>query len=180
MSKGISLKQIVQENFLNWKYAIDNLGHPVEYTLKIEEADYRLDFTEGDLRELRRCNFIEELVLNSLKSIFGVEDVNQIEAGEFGREIPYGITPKIDVYLGVSNGDYLVMVSDNGPGIPPENQEKIWSPKFSTLGTRGNGLPLLREKLDRLENYQVRIELESVVEKGTTFKMYFSSRQPAP
>jgi signal transduction histidine kinase len=39
-------------------------------------------------------------------------------------------------------GTLEMEVSDDGPGVPPELQDMIWDPFFSTKGSRGTGLGL--------------------------------------
>jgi len=67
-------------------------------------------------------------------------------------------------------------VSDNGPGIPPEIQKKIWQPFFSTKrsGT-GLGLAVVRRLA---ENLGGQIELDSIPGKGTQFHVYLKMHIP--
>ncbi len=43
---------------------------------------------------------------------------------------------RIDVYAGVAEGIFYLTVSDNGPGIPPEIQDRLFEP-FVTHGKKG-------------------------------------------
>jgi signal transduction histidine kinase len=67
------------------------------------------------------------------------------------------------------DGKYVeVVIQDNGAGIPPENQSKIFNLFFSTKGDRGSGIGLsVTRKV--IEEHEGRILLESAVGKGTTF-----------
>lgn len=58
-------------------------------------------------------------------------------------------------------------VADNGPGIPSEHREKIFSLYFSTKpGGTGLGLPMVKKIV---EEHQGAIEVETELKRGTTF-----------
>jgi signal transduction histidine kinase len=70
-----------------------------------------------------------------------------------------------------------LQVIDTGPGIPEKLLPKIFQPFFTTKGTArrgeakgtGLGLAICREII---EHHRGRIEVQSVVGKGTTFTIY--------
>lgn len=67
-------------------------------------------------------------------------------------------------------GDRVVLeVSDNGPGLSPERLEKIFQPNFTTK-REGAGLGLAMVKRI-IEQHGGSIEVDSVVRKGTTFRI---------
>jgi len=61
-------------------------------------------------------------------------------------------------------------VGDTGPGIPPDVLDKIFAPFFTTKarGT-GLGLAVVRKVMDR---HKGRVDVESRVGAGTTFKLF--------
>jgi len=62
------------------------------------------------------------------------------------------------------DGDEVeVQIADTGKGIPAENLEKIFDPRFTTKGV-GVGLGLAI-----IEDHRGRISVDSVVDQGTTF-----------
>jgi signal transduction histidine kinase len=68
-------------------------------------------------------------------------------------------------------GRILVQVADNGPGIPPENLEKIFVPFFSTkAGGSGIGLSLSRQIM-RLHGGTLHVHSEPGVQ--TVFTLGF-------
>ena len=51
----------------------------------------------------------------------------------------------ISIYLADEGDTYLIRVADNGPGVPPEFQHKLFHPNFTTKsGGTGLGLAICR------------------------------------
>ena len=74
---------------------------------------------------------------------------------------------KVSVAVRGHGNTALVEVTDNGRGIPPEQLPHIFRPFFTTKGEgTGLGLSLARRIV---EDHQGRIDVASVVGKGTTF-----------
>jgi signal transduction histidine kinase len=67
-----------------------------------------------------------------------------------------------------------VVVEDDGPGIKPENLERIFEPYFTTK-ERGTGLGLSIVK-HNTELYGGRVQVESELGKGTRFILHFPAR----
>ena len=84
---------------------------------------------------------------------------------------PSPVTPDIIVVLNAlySDKELQISISDNGPGIPAEVQERIFRPNFTTK-SNGNGLGLAISKRI-VEGSGGRIEFETS-DKGTTFYIY--------
>jgi len=61
---------------------------------------------------------------------------------------------------------YLI-VTDNGTGVAPENEHKIFEPKFTTKNS-GMGLGLAMVK-QIVENYDGTITMKTTYGEGTTF-----------
>jgi signal transduction histidine kinase len=63
-----------------------------------------------------------------------------------------------------------VIVHDNGPGIPPEAMDSLFSPFVSSKGARGTGLGLpVSQKI--LTEHGGRIRVESTAGGGSRFTL---------
>ncbi len=111
----------------------------------IEFAYYGMEgaVVKGPKPQLARV-FVN-LITNSVQAI----DINVQEMQESGREAGMG---KITVSLRNSSdeGFYDIVFEDNGPGVPPENQSKLFTPNFTTKnGGTGLGLAICRSILEK-------------------------------
>jgi len=79
---------------------------------------------------------VVNLITNSIQAI----EISQKESEERGEEVAHGM---INVLLrnSTQDGFYDIVVEDNGPGVAEENQDKIFTPKFTTKSS-GSGLGL--------------------------------------
>lgn len=84
----------------------------------------------------------------------------------------------ITVRSGSTQEAVWMAVSDTGPGIPPEQLNRIFEP-FYTTKNKGTGLGLLIVQRI-IRDHGGRIELESTVGKGTTFKLWLPLRDRRP
>jgi signal transduction histidine kinase len=79
--------------------------------------------------------------------------------------------PLIQVRVFADNGQAVIEVEDNGVGIPPENQHRVFEPKFTTKSS-GMGLGLAMVK-KIVETYGGHISFTSQVGKKTVFRVSF-------
>jgi len=67
-------------------------------------------------------------------------------------------------------GRVVAEVSDNGPGIAPEDMGRLFKPFFTSKARGlGLGLPLVRRVVERLGGV---VEVESAPAKGTTVRLH--------
>ncbi|MBC8170731.1 MAG: PAS domain-containing protein [Anaerolineae bacterium] len=108
---------------------------------------------EGDLEDLRRA--LNNIVDNAIRYT--------------------GTDGKITIQTRQSAQEVLVVISDTGVGIPPEDQARIFDRFFRASNVRshidgtGLGLAIVKRVID---HQQGRIELSSTPGQGTTFTIY--------
>jgi len=81
----------------------------------------------------------------------------------------YQETPKIDIIVRVGEGNAIVLIKDNGTGIPAGHLNKLFDVFYRANETRsgsGLGLYIARETITKLGG---DIRVESEVGKGTIF-----------
>jgi len=122
------------------------------------EIDYELQGSETAPTIITDGDRVLQVITNLLKNAF--------------RWTPDG--GSIDVLLESSNGTVRVDVVDSGPGISPEDAQRIFSPFVSrdTQGT-GLGLPIARELAGALGG---RVELETAPGEGSRFRLVLPVR----
>lgn len=76
---------------------------------------------------------------------------------------------------GVNRGNYIkISIKDEGPGIPEENRDKIFTPFFTTK-KEGNGLGLA-SCFSIVTKHKGIITMDSVIGSGTTFHIYLPAQ----
>ena len=85
---------------------------------------------------------------------------------------------RIELALDSSNGHVAVAVGDTGPGIAPQDRERIFRAFWSRGGGGGTGLGLAiaRELAEALGG---RLELVSEIGKGSRFELVLPADEPA-
>jgi len=84
-------------------------------------------------------------------------------------ELPSYYERRVVVRTGIAPGMVVLTVADTGPGIAPENLERIFDPLFSTksFGT-GLGLPIVKQIIER---HGGTIRIDSEVAHGTRVRI---------
>ena len=143
----------------NFNEVIESALTLVEAQTKVKSVELSRDF-KGDIAAIKiNRNQIQQIIVNLSN--------NAVDA------MPKGGKLKIKTYDMESGGQKyaVVEVIDNGSGIPADIQSKIYEPFFTTKevgkGT-GLGLALVYEIVHK---HNGGIELQSEIDKGTTFKV---------
>lgn len=92
----------------------------------------------------------------------------------------YAIREKgiITIRTGCAGDEVWVEIADTGQGIPPENLPKIFDPFFTTKPVgKGTGLGLSLS-YGIVQKHHGRMEVQSELGKGTTFRLSLPVRQP--
>ncbi|MCX5771222.1 MAG: GAF domain-containing sensor histidine kinase [Candidatus Hydrogenedentes bacterium] len=94
-----------------------------------------------------------------------------------GDAVPSG-GGKIDVWARLNaEGDLVLEVADNGPGVPQSDKLRIFEPFYSTKGSQGTGLGLaVTHKI--VEEHSGSISVERGPEGGALFRILIPQQQP--
>lgn len=117
-----------------------------------------LSFSAGDLEEnlVFEPTFVKQVLINLI--------LNSIQAFE---GMPEDSEKKILVQTGMENGHPFMRVTDNGPGIAPEVQARIFDPFFSTREEgSGLGLALVQKMAGQMGG---EVNVESIPGQGARF-----------
>jgi two-component system sensor histidine kinase BaeS len=146
-AEEVDMGRLVEQAYAS--FAEEARRREIDYQL-VENGEPPTILTDGD----RVLQVITNLLSNALH---WTPDGGQIEVG-----------------VDTSNGSVRVDISDSGPGITPELQERIFRPFVSgdTEGT-GLGLPIARELAHALGG---RVELDSAVGRGSRFRLVLPAR----
>ncbi len=149
------------------KWALEDLHKGLDSTINVvwNELKYKCEIKKeyGELPPV-------ECLLFQLNQVFMNLLVNAAHAIE-GNGI-------ITLRSGVKDGQAWLEVSDNGQGIAPEHLERIFDPFFTTKPVgKGTGLGL-SVSYSIIKKHHGRIEVESRVGVGTTFRVWLPLRQP--
>jgi len=117
-----NLEQIVQQ-----AVSLQLVAHPdIEFVLDLSNESATMDC---DSRQLGQC--LTNLLQNAAEAIEGREE-NTRGVDEKG---------KIIVKVRAENGENVIEIEDNGPGLPMENRDRLTEP-YVTTRARGTGLGL--------------------------------------
>lgn len=171
----VRVKRIVQDlkdfshvDQTEWQWV--DLHKGIDSTLNVvnNEIKYNAEVVKeyGEIPEV-------ECLASQLNQVFMNMLVNASHAiGEGGNG-------RITIRSGVSGEMVWVEFADSGKGIAPENLTRIFDPFFTTKPVgKGTGLGLSLS-YGIIEKHHGKIEVESEVGKGTTFRILIPVRQSA-
>ncbi len=134
---------------------IDDLDIPNTITVERElrsNCDYEID-----VERLRRC--LINLITNAIHAL------DTPESGEAVRIITLSSE--------IQNRQLVIRIADTGPGIPPENLNKIFEPLFSTKSFGvGLGLPTVKQIVEEHQG-EISVETPPAPQTGVCFLLKF-------
>ena len=139
----------------------------LDSTIRTQEAAVRITAADGDLTLEADAGRIEQVFFNLLDNA-----------------LKHGHKPglRVDFYVERAGAQLHVQVSDNGPGIPPEDQEHVFERfyrvhKHRSRDTGGTGLGLSIVK-HVVQAHGGSVALRSIPGQGTTFDVTLPLSQP--
>jgi signal transduction histidine kinase len=139
-----------------------DVGRVVDATVRIVRAEIEKAARLGVVLESSPMAAIEASVMGQVVLNLLLNAAQAVRAETKAENL-------ISVRVAERDGLVRVTVSDNGPGIPPENLERIFDPFFTTKDTgTGLGLAICRELVSQANG---NIAVESLPGQGATFVM---------
>nr|WP_315254846.1 PAS domain S-box protein [uncultured Flavobacterium sp.] len=160
---------------------VEKMDHLIEGILtyaKIDKADNTLESvnTQEIVQNIINIIYIPSHITVSIKNQLPIIKADRFRIQQLFQNLISNAVNYVDKPVGIVTIDcqetaknYLFSVTDNGPGIAKENQEKIFK-IFQSLETTdkstGLGLSIVKKIV---ETYQGKIWIESKMSIGTTF-----------
>jgi signal transduction histidine kinase len=134
------------------------------------DIDLQLDENVGEMPLI--AEDFSRVILNICNNGFDAMRSKLTEKGQPKT----GYMPKLTIRTKSRNGQILIEIEDNGPGIPDNIKDKILQPFFTTKkGTEGTGLGLSITH-DIIKVHGGELKVETIVDEGTTFIIYLENK----
>jgi signal transduction histidine kinase len=145
----IDLQKMIDEIIDSLKYSVDAVK--IEFKKRID--------AETTLVCDRLCLWV------ALNNLIG----NAIKYHDLNKDLPF-------IEIGYSNSRHAIYVLDNGAGILPEHQKKIFDMFYrgsTKSGGSGLGLFIIKEAVEKING---RIEVDSIHGEGSKFEIFLDSK----
>ena len=137
---------------------VQNADSNVEITMNLEP-----DLPKIMINDQQIGRVIQNLIENALDAV--VEQKNNMDNS---------FNPEIQITTRTADDEIVILISDNGPGIPDDVKEKIFEPFFTTKppgkGT-GLGLSISYDIITQIHNGDIKVE--NLPEGGARFVLSF-------
>ncbi|AFY81666.1 ATP-binding protein [Oscillatoria acuminata] len=150
----------------------------LQHRLKANKIKVVKDY--GDIPEIECCiGQLNQVFINLLGNAIDALEMANSSASEgselSGRSPEVSLAPSIPticIHTEVQNNSLVIEITDNGPGIPTEIQDRLFEPFFTTkpMG-KGTGLGLSISYQIIVEKHQGLFSCRSTMEEGTEFKI---------
>ncbi len=153
---GFARQQSISEDLININESIQKVIHLFDFRLKEKQIELNLDLTDNIGYVKIDYHLFQEVIMNLL--------LNSYDAIEKNGSIRISTR-------NLKDSKVEMEITDTGSGISQEDLKKIFDPFFTTkdVGT-GTGLGL-SVCLGIIESHGGKIEVDSVENKGTSFKI---------
>lgn len=178
ITEGVEILNRLVINLLNYTRAVKLNPQKLDFIKFLNDT---LNFFQMDLSSTAqnvsiRKHFPEE----EIKCCIDPEQFRQVILNILRNSVqalPDG--GKIDVYSELLHSDredqVILKVADNGEGMSPETQKKLFTPFFTTKdGGTGLGLSTVKKIV---EAHKGNVEIESELQSGTTVSVSFPRRE---
>lgn len=135
---------------------MDESLHEALDRIRLQHVDLQVKYAEEPCYIMANKEKLKIAFLNII--------INAVEAVE--KE-----TGKIYIGVEATKEGHIVVIKDNGCGIPEENISRLFEPYFTS---KRNGMGLgLAATLNILQSHKANIDVTSVLKQGTTFTITF-------
>ncbi len=156
----------------------------LQHRLKTNKIQVVKDY--GNVPEIECCiGQLNQVFINLLGNAIDALELGNSsgsESGEIcGRSPQVSRTPRvptISIHTELQNDSLVIQITDNGPGIPREIQDRLFEPFFTTkpMG-KGTGLGLSISYQIIVEKHQGSFTCSSILGQGTEFKIVLPLRR---
>ena len=183
----VELKKQIQDSINTLQYIVNNFKYMSKIRsnmLKIQKARYKLsEFIQDILRKIQSHKSSHRVIVDipsDIPDVFFDYDLMEIAIFQILLNA-FTYSPKgtiVEIIAYVKNNDVCLSIFDQGPGIPPEDLDKIFEKFYRLPGTNlpgtGLGLPLARTII---ELHGGTLEAFNRPEGGAELRIVFSNRQ---
>ncbi|MBP3729520.1 MAG: HAMP domain-containing histidine kinase [Lachnospiraceae bacterium] len=145
-------------------FTVEELLHDVMAQISIESYAPHVGADTG----------IPEAVLYANQGLLSRALVNLVRNAV--QAVPPERIPRVEVEARREKGCIVLQVTDNGKGVAPGMQEKIWTHGVSGKGSSGLGLAFVKSAVERFGG---QVKMESEEGKGTTIALWIPEEEEA-
>lgn len=178
ITEGVDILNRLVDNLLNYTRAVKLNPQKLDFVKFLNDT---LNFFQMDLASAAgNVSIDQHFFKGEIECCIDPEQFRQVVLNILRNSVqalPRG--GKIDVYSKLvaseKEDEVILKIVDNGEGMSPEIQEKLFTPFFTTKdGGTGLGLPTVKKIV---EAHKGSVEIESALAKGTTVQVRFPARK---
>lgn len=168
--KEIDRLNLLITEFLDYSKPEKSPDQVVDLSLILDDVVNNIKLGHSSMTELKiNSELVKSSVLgfsDKLKQAFLNIAVNAVQAM---KDRP---NPMLNIKILNSLDQAIVIIKDNGSGMSEQVRQRVFEPFFTTK-SKGTGLGMaITHKI--FETHHARVEIESEIDHGTEFKIYFN------